>query len=133
MSTIPWKIHWVQYTSLRLWKETFFWHLFDPTDQNKNSKTLLHIDIQNHILEYHLSIIWNVGVIQVTSLIWQKTSLINRRMAPGGKRKLRILTSHLQDMPNHILSTPENVNVVQVTNFTEKGKRRCSTLIWPLG
>ena len=36
-------------------------------------------------------------------------------------------------MPNHILeyhlSTPENVDVVQVTNFTEKKKRHFSTLI----
>ena len=47
-----------------------------------------------------------------------------------------ILTAHLQDMPNHILeyqlSTFENVDEVQVTNFTEKKKNRFSTLIWPL-
>ena len=40
-------------------------------------------------------------------------------------------------MPNHILeyklSTSENVDEVQVTNFTEKKKSRFSTLIWPLG
>ena len=34
------------------------------------------------------------------------------------------LTVYLQDMPNHTLEyqlcTPENVGVVQVTNFTEK-------------
>ena len=42
----------------------------------------------------------------------------------GAKWKFRILTEHVQDMTNHILeyqlSTPENVDVVQVTNFTPK-------------
>ena len=59
----------------------------------------------------------------------------------GAKWKFRILTAHLQDMPNHILeyqlSTPENVDVVQETNFAKKKekkkKRRFSTLVWPLG
>ena len=32
----------------------------------------------------------------------------------------------------YLLSTPENVDVVQMTNFTEKMKRRFSTLIWSL-
>ena len=53
------------------------------------------------------------------------------------KWKFRILTVHLQDMSNHILeyqlSTPENVDEVQLTNFTEKEKRRFLTIIWPLG
>ena len=43
------------------------------------------------------------------------------------KCKFRIPTTHLQDMANHVLenqlSTSENVDVVQVTNFTEKKKR----------
>ena len=47
--------------------------------------------------------------------------------------KIRILTAHLQDMSNHILeyqlSTSENVDVVQVTNFTKKKNSRFSTLI----
>ena len=34
------------------------------------------------------------------------------------------ITTHLQDMPNHILEyqlfTPENINVVQMTIFAEK-------------
>ena len=56
---------------------------------------------------------------------------------PRGQNE--ILTAHLQDMPNHILeyqlSTPENVDVIQVTNFAKqkKKKSRFSTLIWPLG
>ena len=45
-------------------------------------------------------------------------------MTPGVKMKIPILTAHLQDMPNHILefqlSTPENVDVVQLKNFTQK-------------
>ena len=49
----------------------------------------------------------------------------------GTKRKFQFL------LPNHILEyqlcSPENVDVVQVTNFKEKRKRRISTLIWPLG
>ena len=52
------------------------------------------------------------------------------------KWKFRILPEYVQDMTNHILeyqlSTPENVDVVQVTNFTKKKKRRFSTLIWSL-
>ena len=47
--------------------------------------------------------------------------------------KFRILTAHLLDMFNHILeyqlSTSENVDVVQVTNFTEKNKSVFSTLV----
>ena len=43
------------------------------------------------------------------------------------KWKFRILTAHLLDMPNHILeyqlSTSENVDVVQVTNFKEKKEK----------
>ena len=38
-------------------------------------------------------------------------------------------------MPNHILeyqlSSPENADVVQVTNYTEKKGNRFSTIIWP--
>ena len=54
-------------------------------------------------------------------------------MTPGEKKmKIQILTAHLQDMQNHIhenqLSTPEKVDRVQVTNFTEKMKRRFSTI-----
>ena len=45
---------------------------------------------------------------------------------PGGKMKFQILTAHLQDVPNHILvfqlSTTENVDVGQLTNFAEKWK-----------
>ena len=44
----------------------------------------------------------------------------------GAKWKFCVLTAHLQDMqdmPNHILeyqlSSPENVDEVQVTNFTD--------------
>ena len=59
-------------------------------------------------------------------LIWPK----------GAKWKFQILTAHMQDMSIHILeyelSTPENVDVVKLTNITEKTKRRISTLIWPL-
>ena len=44
---------------------------------------------------------------------------------PRGQNE--ILTAHLQDMPNHILeyqlSTPENVDVMQVTNFAKQKKR----------
>ena len=51
--------------------------------------------------------------------------------------KFRILTGHLQYMPNHFLGyqlcTPENLDVVQVTNFTGENNRRLSTIIWPLG
>ena len=48
-------------------------------------------------------------------------------MTPGGKMNIPdpyCASVHLQDMPNHILeyqlSTSENVDVVQVKNFTEK-------------
>ena len=48
-------------------------------------------------------------------------------MTPGDKMKFPMLPAHLQDMPNHILeyqlSTSENVDVVQVTNFTEKKEK----------
>ena len=58
-------------------------------------------------------------------------------MTPGGKMKIPILTAHLQDMSNHILeyqlSTSENVDVVQVTNFTENTKSRFSTAFDPSG
>ena len=51
--------------------------------------------------------------------------------------KSRILTGHLQYMPNHFLGyqlcTPENLDVVQVTNFTGENNRRLSTIIWPHG
>ena len=47
------------------------------------------------------------------------------------------ISAHLQDMPSHIqeyhLSTPKKVDVVEVTNFIEKKKRRFSTLNWPRG
>ena len=43
-------------------------------------------------------------------------------MTQVAKWNLRILSTHLEDMPNHILvyqlSTLENVDVAQVTNFT---------------
>ena len=43
---------------------------------------------------------------------------------PRGQNE--ILTAHLQDMPNHILeyqlSTPENVDVIQGTNFAKQKK-----------
>ena len=69
----------------------------------------------------------------MTSLICQKTSFFDTRMIPGSKLKFCILTAHLQDMPNHILeyqlSSPENADVVQVTNYTEKKGNRFSTII----
>ena len=45
-------------------------------------------DIPYHILEYYLSTIWNLNWVQVTSLIWQKTSLFSPRMTPAGKMKI---------------------------------------------
>ena len=48
-------------------------------------------------------------------------------MIPGDKMKIPNLTAHVhpRDMPIHILeyqwSTPEILDVVKVTNFTEKG------------
>ena len=67
----------------------------------------------------------------------KQTSLFDPHMTLGGKMMFHILTAHLQDKPNHIrecqLSTIENADKVQVTNFTEKRKSHFSNLIWPLG
>ena len=45
----------------------------------------------------------------------------------GAKQNVRIYTAHLQNMLNPILeyelSTPENVDVVQVMNFPKKKKK----------
>ena len=71
------------------------------------------------------------------ALYEKQTSLFHPHMTPGGNMMFRILTAHLQDKPNHIrecqLSTIENADKVQVTNFTEKRKSHFSNLIWPLG
>ena len=56
-----------------------------------------------HIQEYHFFTIWNLDGVQVTSLIRQKTSFSTLIWPQGVKWKFRILTAHLQDMPNHIL------------------------------
>ena len=51
-------------------------------------------------------------------------SLFDPHMTPGGKLQIPNPYSTSAHMPNHILEyqlfTPENVNVVQVKNFTEK-------------
>ena len=87
-------------------------------------------DIPNLIKEYHLSTILKVESSRkrhCSTLIWPQ----------GAKWKFWIHTAHLQDVPNHILehqfSVPENVDVVQVTKFTEKSKCHVLTLIWLLG
>ena len=53
-----------------------------------------------------------------------KTSFFGHHITQRAKCKFQILTAHLQDIPIHVLqyqlSTLENVDVVQVTNFTEK-------------
>ena len=95
----------------------------------KYSKTLMHI--------YKTYPIISQSGGQVTSLIWQKTSLFDPHTTPGGKRKFRILTAHLRDMRNHFieyhLSTSENVDILQVTNFTGIKKYRFFDAIWHLG
>lgn len=55
---------------------------------------------------------------------YMTVNLIVQPLYKGAIWKFRILTAHLQNMSNHIreyqLSTPENLNVTHVTNFTEK-------------
>ena len=93
--------------------------------RKKNQKLIAHLqDIPNHMLEHHLSTIWNVDGVQVTSLIWQKTSLFDLDMTPGGKMNIPnpYCTSarHAHTYVEYQLSTPENVDVVQLTNFRDK-------------
>ena len=117
----------------------FFKNLFFTPGAKRNFLNLIgHLQgLSNHILAYNMfSIPWNIDGVQVTRF-GKETSFFNLIWLQGVKWKFRILTAHLQDMPKHILeyqlSTSENVDVVQVTNFTEKKKSRFTTLIWPLG
>ena len=56
----------------------------------------------------------------------RKCHCSNLMWPQGAKQNVRIYTAHLQNMLNPILeyelSTPENVDVVQVMNFPEKKK-----------
>ena len=70
----------------------------------------------------------------MTSLIRQKISFFHPHMTPGGMKVPNPYCTSTRQ-PNHVLeyllSTFENVDVVQVTNFTEKKKSSFSTLINP--
>ena len=121
-------------------KNVIFQPLYDSRDENKISKTFLHIYKTYPSIPYHLSTtcIWNLDGVQVTLAQYERNRHLSTLILPQGvKWKFQILTAHLQDMPNHILenqlSTSENVNKVQVTNFNEKKKSRFSTIIWPPG
>ena len=60
-------------------------------------------------------------------------SLVDPYLTPGKKIKYQNLITHLQHIPNYFLeynlSTPENVDAIQLTNFAELEKLRFSTLI----
>ena len=60
-------------------------------------------------------------------------SLVDLYLTPGMKIKYQNLITHLQYIPNYFLeynlSTPENVDAIQLTNFAELEKLRFSTLI----
>ena len=85
-------ISFVQYSLKDRWSSSYkirkrnliFRPLYDSMDENKKFKNL----IPYHILEYHLSTIWNLNGVQVTSLIRQKTSFFHPNMTPGGKMKI---------------------------------------------
>ena len=117
---IPWNIHKVQVT--RLWKET---SLYCTSTRHTKSYPRVSFVYSLKYMEFKWQDLYDRKR-HCLILIWPK----------GAKWKFQILTAHLQDMPSHILeyqlSTPENVDVVQVTNFTEKMKR-FRTIIWPLG
>ena len=50
--------------------------------------TLICQDKPNHILECHLSTLRNVDGVQLTSLIWQNTTLFDLLISPGSKIKI---------------------------------------------
>ena len=85
-------------------------------------------DIPNHILEYYLSTMWIVDGVEVKSLIRKKMSLFDPHITPWGKMKSAnpYCTSawHAQSYSEYQMSPPENVDVVHMTNFTEKQKNR---------
>ena len=101
-------------------KQHNFFTLIWPRDKNENSKTLLHI------YKIYSIISWSINCLLFEMLMELKWQALNDRKHCSTliwpKCKFRILTAHLQDMPNHILayqlSTPENVDVVEVTNLT---------------
>ena len=121
--TIPWNKEGVQFT--RLWKKTYFSTLKWLKVAKKIKILKLYCTFTRHTYSYpRVSVVYSFEMMKFK---WQ--TLYDRKchwstlIRPlGAKWKFRILTSHLQDMPNHILeyqlSTPENVDVVQVTNMT---------------
>ena len=99
--------------------------LFDPRDENKNSKTLLHFyKTYPSISQIIICLLFEIeDGVHVISFIEQKTLIFAPFMTPGGKIKtLNPYCTSAKHMPSHILeyqlSSPENVDEVQVTNFT---------------
>ena len=82
---IPWNMYTWSSSYKTLERNVIFRPLFGSRDENKKFKNLIaHLqDIPNHILEYHLSTIWNVDGFQLTSLVLQKTSLFDPQMIQG--------------------------------------------------
>ena len=119
---IPWNIHEDQVT--RFWKKNIISRpLFDPRDENKNSKAYCtYTRHTQSYLEYSLSTIWYVDGVEVTSLIWQNTSLFNPHMTQGGKMKIPnpYCTSATHSYPRVSIVYHEKSRwIVQLTNFTE--------------
>ena len=115
--TIPWNIDEVQVTRIG---KAIFRPLYDSRDENKNSKTLLHIYKTYSSISY--SIICLLLEFKWQSLYDRKRHFSTLIWPQEVKLKFQIPSAHIQDMPIYIceyqLSTSENVHVVQVTNFT---------------
>ena len=95
-------------------------------------------DIPYHIFhQYHLSTIWNLDGVQVTSLMRQKTSFFHPHMTPGGKMKILNTywpsSRHPQSYPWVSIVYFWKCRCSSSDKLYRKKKSRFSTLIWPLG
>ena len=86
MFTIPSNVDEVELTRLK--ENVIFRNLYDSGDEKKSNFIARLEDIPIHILKYQMSTPWNVDGVQVVCLIWQKTSLFDPHMTPGGKMKI---------------------------------------------
>ena len=99
--TIPWNSSY-KFLEFKLQdseKKCHFLPLFTPGMKIKIQKPYCTSTRHTESLEYHLTTIWNVDGVQVTSPLWQKTSFID----PHGKMKIPnpycTFARHVQSYP----------------------------------
>ena len=90
-----------------------------------------------HILEYHLSTIWNLDGVQVTNLIRQKTSFFHPHMTPGGKIKIPnpycTSTRHDQSYPRVSIVCFWKCRCSSSDKLYRKKEKSFFDPLWPLG